>query len=744
MALSARVGFDGYCKRGTWIPIRVTLENSGPDLQARVQVAFRKKLTYSADVLLPAGSSHSLFVYTYETGATHTAVVRLLAGEQELASQDLRFTCLPASDRLVGLLVDDPSPFTPLSDVPLPEGEVRLAHLQPAGLPDQPQGWSGLDALVVSGVDTGRLTASQGEALRAWLAQGGRMLVVGGPRWQAAAAGVDELLPLQLQGTRTVDDLSALQVFSPVPLAASPGALLSFGRLRPDAAVLAGSLAEPLAATRPAGLGSVSVLSVDPAMRPLAGWAGAPGLYARLLRLDLTAEAWSDGEWDADTYSTDRALSTLSELGLPSFLYVCGWLLVYVVAIGPVQYLALRRLRRRELAWITIPALALLFTAGAYLAGALFRGRQPILNRLAVVQAWEGAGQAQVHGLVGLYSPRRARYDLQVEGAYKFHPYGEDPVQAGGEWAALQDGDRTVVTGVQVEIAGVQTVALEGVFPALAVEHDLVLRLGEDLPRMEGSLTNASQHGLQDALLVTPMGVLGVGDLPPGGTYEVHAQYLSGYASAALTLPDTSAISGHYSVYSLADETDLRREALVDAVVGYGAPIRWGFYLMGWIDAPVLPVTLDGPSFKAVDTYFYIARLEPGRRLEGAELYLPPGMFSWEAPEGFGAPGYAYVESFPVGGYRLTFRPAVKLEQAQVTSLTLNMATSESPTDFRVSLWDHQAGEWIPVEDLRWNGMQIPDPWRYVGPDGEVSVNVDSDLEWIEVDHVAVEMVVRP
>ena len=39
VTLDARIGFDGYCKEGYWLPVHVEVENTSADLTATVKVA---------------------------------------------------------------------------------------------------------------------------------------------------------------------------------------------------------------------------------------------------------------------------------------------------------------------------------------------------------------------------------------------------------------------------------------------------------------------------------------------------------------------------------------------------------------------------------------------------------------------------------------------------------------------------------------------------------------------------------
>ena len=96
---------------------------------------------------------------------------------------------------------------------------------------------------------------------------------------------------------------------------------------------------------------------------------------------------------------------------------LCGFLAIYIIVIGPLNYLVLKRLGRRELAWLTIPCLLIIvYSVVAYLTGFSLRGTQATINRLALVQVWPGTDQAQVDGVIGVLAPRRAIYNLPYGG----------------------------------------------------------------------------------------------------------------------------------------------------------------------------------------------------------------------------------------------------------------------------------------------------------------------------------------
>ena len=60
VTITAQAGLDNLCKAGMWLPVKITVENSGADVEARVQAAYTNDLSgktiYGADGALPSTS----------------------------------------------------------------------------------------------------------------------------------------------------------------------------------------------------------------------------------------------------------------------------------------------------------------------------------------------------------------------------------------------------------------------------------------------------------------------------------------------------------------------------------------------------------------------------------------------------------------------------------------------------------------------------------------------------------------
>jgi hypothetical protein len=743
VSLTARLGFDGNCKQNSWIPIRVKVENKGADLNnARIQVAYQNnkggQSAYAVDVSLPTTSRKEFFLYLPPDSAYQGKLnVSLMAGDRALVTTPVNVACISNDNIIIGLLTDNLSTDMLSSAAPL-TGSARVAQLQLADLPDRSQGWEGLDALVVSGVDVGAISDAQRAALKGWLAQGGKLLVTGGPKWQGAAAGLDEFLPVDLKSTQTMNDLSALQTYfkTPAVLAPTTPAILAVGQVRPNADVLVAQDGVPLLVQKQIGFGMVYYLAADPALQPLSNWSGMGAVYSHLLGVRSLHPSWMNSTWNVD--ASNQALTALPALGLPPTFYVLCLLGLYILIVGPLNYLILRRLKRQEWAWISIPALVILFTLVAYFSGFLMRGVRPTLNRLAVLQAWDGVDQAQAHALVGIYSPGRTKYTLQAGSSFLPYPFdGSNQIlQANNNWLSLQQGAEMFLPDVLVESGGMKSASLSGSLPAIAFSHNLVISLGNHDPLLSGKITNASKYTLKDAILVTSDGSKNLGDFAPGAVKQVQIALTSNPAGSDLYNSQTSLTLYSNSPDTSSAERTVRLNALVRAILPASQlgnkAITSGIYLIGWVDDALLPAGLRGQEFDSVDTSLYILMLKPTFTLKTGELALTPGLFLWESSSPEFSPYMLdyYNATIPAGGYLLSFKLAAPLHYSAVKSLVLSLSENNNYTHTNAPersafIWDWEGAQFVRIENLAWGNNNIPDPGHYVGPGAEIRLKID-------------------
>jgi hypothetical protein len=723
--LAAMIGLDGYCKDDRWIPLNVIVENSGPDVNAQIQVIDRTgnnlKPFTSAELSLPGTSRKELFMSLYPQNFYQGLRVRVVADGQTLAETDLTVSCLGVTDTLIGLVTDAPVSYDALGAIKPLSGVSNVARLNLANLPDQATGWAGLDALVISGVDTNTLSSAQRQAMELWVADGGKLFVVGGAQWQAVAAGLGELLPISLNGTQKVSNLDALGQYFKV---ATPGAgetTLAIGTLQPKSSVLVEQAGTPLLVEKIVGFGQVFFFAADPGLQPLSQWDGMRVVY------ETTLTRKSFNVWDTtwDTNTANQALAVLPVSGMPSIPASCIWMLAYLLVIGPANYFFLRRIKRMELAWVTIPALVIVFTLITYGIGASTRGLRPIVNRLGISFSWDGVSQSQVRGLVGVYSPGRAKYNFDIKS-----PFVVAPLDSDGLPGTLQQGSVLLVPDVAVEIGGLQSFGLDGSQPALALTHDLSFNLTSRGVELVGSITNKTAYTIESANLRVPGDSQDLGDFAPGETRQIKMFIQD--TSSALTALFTNApynSYGYLGQYGNTDDVSYRRSLLAAALLNkHTAQTDWGVYVMGWVKNESVQADLRDNQFDALDTNLVFIRLNPTLGTQEDINSIPNSFMLHEASSdsnnSYGGSNSIYVQA---GGYFVRFWPAIPVKFSSVKELRLHQDIDTSNNGHPlISVWNYTENRWDPLADLTQTEINIPNPDQHVGPGGEIRLELDT------------------
>lgn len=755
VTLTAWAGFDGFCKDGSWIPVRVTLENQGESIQGRLEAyilpSIANESVFAQEISLPNSSRKETFLYVSSAGYSSDLKIDLLSGKMIIASRTLKLTCLSKDDLLAGVLAEAPSVFNVLGEIEPPNGRTTVAQLKAEDLPDQAPGLQALDVLVISGVDSGLLTTNQRAALSSWVANGGQLIVTGGLNWQKTTAGLDELLPLRPESTQSLSNLDTLVSYSGLSETINGEALIAHGRLQPGSQVIASQEDIPLIVRRQYGFGQVTFLAADPSQEPLRSWSGTSALYRRLISTGVSRPGWADGfqNWSAAA----NAVTSLPNLNLPSTSLMVGFLLLYVLAIGPVNYILLRIFKRRELAWISIPALVIAFSAAAFLFGSLTRGARPVLNQLAIVQVWPETDQARVDGLLGVFSPQRATYSLQVNSGFLVHDLsGGSRLSNPGELRLLrsENGD-TTIPNLRVDVSDIRAVALGGMIPAPVFSHDLVMNMDRQLTSLEGQVTNESDLTLSDVVLLAPGSSQPLGELKPHERVDIRLSFNPGGRAAASSKLQSGSPSMPLYAYPLGLYNDptfidllgttnfstnpetYRRYNLLSAAMNYGPYSNGrggGVYLAGWSDSSPFSASLSGKEFNQSNTTLYLITLNPTLKTQGDSLTLPPGFFVWSPlSEGSGAYASPYEFELAPGVYAFRFSLAQPFDYSSVQSLTFHLKSygNSGPSGLNVSLWDFASEQWEVQPDIQWGDNPISRAERYVGPDGEIRLKLENN-----------------
>jgi hypothetical protein len=756
--MAAKAGYDGLYKGEFWVPVQVELSNTGPEIVGTVQIAVGSsaggdRVVYSAPVSLPTQSNKRLTLYAYLPNIRSDLTVELVDERDRLigAVETNALDRLNVDDLLYGVVSDRPGELDMLEGVTGDRREAAVAFLDPADLPEAAAAWNALDVLVFHDVDSGQLTPGQLRALRGWLDLGGQLVVTGGPSWQKTTAALADLLPVAVTGAQTVADLPGLSAQAGQPFRDPGPYLVTSGSLR-SGQVLFHEEGLPLLARQRHGRGAAYFLALDPALAPLADWEGSKSLWSEIAAFTPSLPAWAMGAQNG--FAASSAVTTLPSLSLPSVLQLLFFLFVYIIVVGPLNYMLLSRMKRRELAWLTIPGLVVIFSAIALIMGFQLKGNVTIMNQMSVAYGATDGEQMRLQTLLGLYSPRRETYDIQLPAGTMARPFDRSfgALAGGGTIDSVERSGHVTLSEVRVDVSDVQTFVAESYGPTPPIAGQAELQLKDGYIELDVSVQNNGDVGLENVVVLLGFTAIPLGDLEPGEILSANERISSGQATTAAgpggigTLgatvgPATSPLSLHMptilgSSNYFNDPDVFPRWQLLQAITpefrGDDGHYPLGTVtLIAWSDEGQLDVDLADSDFDSLATTLYFLELPLTQSLvSGRGVTLDGALLSWRIVDESGVFNPAVSDFYlPTGWIEYEFQPWPEFQAMAVTDLAVSLLApshaSSQPLP-NMQLWDWNQERWLDVADAGWGRTEIVDPAPFVGPGNSVRIRLEN------------------
>jgi hypothetical protein len=685
IGLDVTVGYRGSVVGHRWLPVEVALQPS-------------RLVAGTLRVETRAGSGRAVEIVEVEVAAGSRKVYRLL---------------LPAGPVSVQLAEPDREPTTARSRAPrrpdgwaagilgpLPDGLPPLRH-EPTGATGT---WVGLDPawpeLGAEALEPLSALVADRAALAA-LSEHGRRNVAA-----AVASGLDLVVVAGVDGAPALGDIGL--PWDPATAVTTDGGARTVTAAegawtmpQPEAAGEQVD-ARPIAAAVPAGRGrvTVSVLGPTEAVQGGAGrlWSAlvGPGSGATAPVYDMAVEL--------NPWLLGRVLQPDGG-SAPRVPWLAAFLAVYVLVVGPVNVLVLRRFGRRELAWVTVPLVSVVFTAASF-AGAV--GQRPPVGVGASLAYWvDGVGSEVTVAGTRAPTPGARRIDLD-----------------GSDWVVRPVGEST--NGAQVRRGAATSVGLD--LPAMtlgaviasrttAAPAPLEVRAVTGVDGVEVTVTNVGRQPVAGVTVRAATAQRRVGDLAPGATAAVR---LGGGLLDELPQwgdPMADIIPGPGGLVTLPRSL----QALLHARVMDGNPgLVWA--LGSVADVPVT-VSVEGTAPAATGALVAVA-VQPEATSAVTPFAVARDLVA--ADRDAYRPHPLVVEGPGAAVLRFRLPAGVPLERLH--------ADLERPNRFgggpiELTVWDVDAAAWLPLGDVFGaGGGQGADPARVVSAMGEVYVRAAGQL----------------
>src|SRR6266849_9452999 len=644
--MQVNAGFETRYRDGNWVPVQVALHNDGPDFSGTLSINasayngpyigsgnLSTPTHYQVPITLANGAQKQVTIYVPIYFDVQSVVVRLLdSGGNVISSQDSILNPLNLGDTFVGVLSDQSTGFGPLNNVSLPNkgSSVIVEFLNASTMPTMAAVLKNFNIIILDNFTTGSLSAAQLTALKTWVNQGGALIVVGGPEWHRTLAALPVgLLPVAVNGTTILaagDHL--LPLGGPnagrlgqrgVPDTVQAPVAASTATLQGDpgkSEIVLASGTTPLITQTQQGQGIVCYLAFDPTLEPIVGWSGASALWKSLLFRSLGDQLLSNpnsypgpGYYGGPGQSMlasrmSGLLQSLLPNTIPSPWTLAILLIGYILVLGPVRLLLLRRLKRRDWSWRIVLGSIVIFSALTYSLAIEEKGTSIVSNSVSVVRLSQDRSASHITTYLGVFAPSQGDLQVYIPGDGLVQPspntyYSVGPGVPGSQSPATV---MPVQNGTNVDLQGVEFGTLHSILSEQdhPIQEGLVSHLTINNGTLVGTVTNTLNYALSDAYVLMPYNVLRIGQLAAGQTKQVTLPLSNSTTNAGETLADlivqSSGSPYPYGIYPFGSGpqrlTEQQRHlTILLALDGQG---YFGYPGIGPIK-PILPILPVGP-----------------------------------------------------------------------------------------------------------------------------------------------------
>ena len=456
--------------------VKLTVENQGEDWEGTVRLIvdedYRKPTAYDTALSLPQGSKKQFDVkipMNSIDSANGTVVVTLLdRSNVEVAKREFKRLLVDQMEALsMGILSDSYSELTYLdmggSEIYFYDGlyPIRLVELQQGNLEDI---LDTLTILVIDHYNTGILTKEEIDAIERWNINGGVLIVGTGAYAEDTLKGFNDIyLGISCTEIYTPEETSETGTEADMETGAETDTETDTeNNTETDTVTYYGKPYKDWSQLTMARLQGVNSMNFDYNTESYAESKGNGSICA--LPYSLTQMVKVDGFFknfaqeafvselleNASSYASSRYTSSSSPYGgfstyTPYMLGVFGnsnsilnfnWLnvivILYVIFVGPVLYLILRFMKRRELYWVLVPVSALLGIGLVFLAG---RGFEVVSTKVYSVAVNNLSDSGKSVTYLHCYDANRKEWELKLAEGYEY----AGPLSSSYYYSGLED-----------------------------------------------------------------------------------------------------------------------------------------------------------------------------------------------------------------------------------------------------------------------------------------------------------------
>ncbi|MGE4284139.1 MAG: hypothetical protein AB7G87_10510 [Clostridia bacterium] len=543
--LSIDGGYDGIYKVGGWTPVRISVRNSGENFDGEVQVIadsqmYEFKSAYAQPLNLAKNGEKQVTIYVPINQTRASVDVQLIQNQEIITEQKYYFKkTLNPNTMLIGALTDSMSGLRYLSGANFGNQNIsvqgEIVQLNDEIFPVSDKVLNNFNIILVNNFDIATLSEAKRQSLVKWVNDGGLLVLGAGPSYKKVFNGLPEALKIvEVRSEAQITQFNALQEYAGKIESSAPSSMnISVFDVQ-EGQKLAMQEDVPLIIQQKFGNGFIGCFAFDPGLEPFSNWEGVNQAVWQRLANDtisgfVTGEKWNPKMQYEFYHTMNNALRYIPSIKMPSFFLLLSFIGAFIIVVGPLNYLILKKKDKREWAWITTPIIVLLFSLSIYIIGFGTRFSSAVCSIVSIIEFGNNSKSVNVTAHTGLFNPNRGtlkiRTSKDVEVDFTANPYidrgyvGSSEEQQKKIISKFTLGEQPTVEFYEKGIWDFSSFIMnkkvsftDGIHNNIVISNNAI----------KGSIENSTGFKIQDAVVVIGNSYAKIGDIDIGESKEVN------------------------------------------------------------------------------------------------------------------------------------------------------------------------------------------------------------------------------
>ncbi|KNF08154.1 protein of unknown function DUF1355 [Gottschalkia purinilytica] len=408
-------GFDQSYRYEHMMPVKIEVKNESRDIEGKIQIITKgynepgantsSEDIYSKSLSLKKGNTKEI-----DMGMTihkdRNVIIRIL-DEKDNVIWEQKNNVKKAEDAeklLIGVLSDNYDSLAYLNNIPFlqsnekkKESKVKTIKLK-ENFPYESAQLKTLDIIVINDFATEKLTKEQVKELEKWIRSGGNLIIGTGDSYEKTLKGLNTINYFKGEKVENINNFNTNTGYSfnsgnPIQIAT--------GQVK-DAENLVNIGDNTLVYNKKLNKGNIFTITTNIGMSPFIEWNENVNFLKDIILNygNISTNKFIDTQ--NHYYGGNSIVGNIPGERAPSPGIILLIIILFILIVGPINYLILKKLDKREKGWVTIPIIALTFAISMYIWGTKIKTYNVLANNVSVIQFNKNSNNANIYTKTGI------------------------------------------------------------------------------------------------------------------------------------------------------------------------------------------------------------------------------------------------------------------------------------------------------------------------------------------------------